>query len=428
VRVYVAALALLLVLPACGAQTSDHGAGATSQDELGPRLDTVVVPVQDIGGLPIDQPRVAPGSGWVDNRVEARSSYDPEDSAASLARAGRVTGYELTYYDPTKAALRSGEGLHSFQSSAELFSSEKAASAALRRRVGFARGLENRSPLHDVRFGAVRPFAIQAADEAYGLREVVRYGSDRVYRTLIGFRRGRVLGEVMVVRADRADGRHLAEQLTGKLDTRIQIALHGGSNGDAVEVPEYASRPGGTEPAAPAKPVGAPDLAAIALGADDLPAGIECNPGEYTRTTAPRFVFERSFCTHGRTVGRTPLLALTNQVGVFESEEAAKASVSISARAAESQDAVDRFQAAFDATHNVLATHVRSSRFDLGDGAVAVLYTFDTRVGSVVYVDALAQAGRGVTTVEAMAPAKNFRRKDVVDLLRIVQARLANLD
>jgi hypothetical protein len=428
VRVSVAALALLLVLPACGAQHSDHKAAAPSQDEFASRLDTVVVPVQDIGGLPIAQPRVAPGSGWVDNQAEARSSYDPEDSAASLARAGRVTGYELRYYDPTQTALHSGKGLHSILTSAELFSTGKAASADLRRRIAFARGLENRSPLPEVRFGAVRPFAIQAADEAYGLREVVRYGSDEVYRTLVAFRRGRVLGKVMVVRADRAGGKHLAEQMTGTLDTRIQIALHGGSNGDPVAVPEHASGPGGTEPAAPARPAGAPDLAAIALGAGDLPSGIKCNPGEYTRTTAPRFLFERSFCTHGRTVGRTPLLALTNQVGVFESEQAATASVSMSARAAESQDALDRFQADFDATHNVLATNARSSRVDLGDGAVAILYTFDTKPGSVVYVDAFAQAGRGITTVEAMAPAKNFHREDVVDLLRIVQGRLAKLD
>jgi hypothetical protein len=428
VRVFVAALALLLILPACGAQTSEHGAAAPAPDGLSARLDTVVVPVEDVGGLPIDQPRVAPGSGWVGNGLEARTSYDPEDSAGSLARAGRVTGYELTYYDPTETALRSGNGLHSFKTAAELFSSEQAASAALRRRIDFARGLENRSPLPDVRFGPVQPFAVEAADEAYGLREAVRFGRDEVYRTFVGFRRGRVVGEVMVVRADRADGKHLARQLVGLLDTRIQIALHGGSNGEPVEVPAYAARPGGGEPAAPARPAGAPDLAAIALGAGDLPPGITCNPGEYTRTTGPRFMFERSFCTHGKAVGRTPLLALANQVGVFESKVAAQASVSISARAAESPDAVERFRAGFDSTHSVLATNINSRRVELGHGAVVVLYTFDTKLGSVVYVDALAHAGRGVTTIEALAPAKDFHAGDIARLLRIVQARLAAAD
>lgn len=422
-----AAFAVLLVLPACGSQASQR-AGAPWPGDIRSRLDTVVVPVADIGGLPIDEPRVAPGSGWVDNELKARTSYDLEDSAASLSRAGRVTGYVLTYYDPTQAALRSGKGLNSVETSAELFSNGKAASAALHRRIAFARGLENRSPLPDVRFGAVRPFAVEAADEAYGLREAVRYGNDDVFRTFVGFRRGRVVGEVMVVRVDRADGRHLAEQLTGTLDTRIQIALHGGSNGDPVAVPAYTSEPGGAERAAPVRPAGAPDLAAVALGSADLPPGIKCNPGQYTSTTPPRFRFERSFCTHGRLVGRTPLLALTNQVAVFESEEAATVSLSISARAAESQDALDRFQADFDSAHNVRATNLRSSRIDLGDGAVGLLYTFDTKLGSVVYVDALAQGGRGVTTVEALAPAKKFHHEDIARLLRIVQARLAKLD
>ncbi len=386
------------------------------------------MPIQDVGGLPAGL-RVTPDSGWVDNRLEARNSYDPRDSAASLRRAGRVTGYQLTYYDPTEAALRSGKGLHAVLTYAELYSSVRDASASLRDRVAFARGLENRSPRSGVRFGAVRPFTVKAADEAQGLREIVRFGDDQVFRTLVGFRRGRVVGTVMVVRVDQDEGSDVAERMVGILDSRIQIALHGGSNGDPVAIPEDSGSPTSRRPAPAPRPAGVPDLAAIALGPNDLPPGIPCNPGEYTQTTSPRITFRRSFCPQGRAVGRTRLLSLTSEVNVFESETAARASFSLSANAAASPDALDTFAANFSSTSGgLVATNVRSRRLDLGDGAVGILFSFDTEAGRVLDLYALAQRGRGVTTLDGSAPARAFHRQDLVRLLRIVQRRLEKLD
>ena len=171
------------------------------------------------------------------------------------------------------------------------------------------------------------------------MQEAVRFGDVQTFRTLIRFRRGPVVGTAVVVRLDRKSGRHLAERLVGRLDSRIQIGLHGGSNGAPVPTPEYVDSSGEPAQDEPVRPAGAPDLAAIALGPGDLPEGIKCNPGEYTRTTPPRITFHRSFCTHGRRVGRTPLLSLTNEVSAFESEEAAEASFTMSARMAATRSA-----------------------------------------------------------------------------------------
>ena len=115
-------------------------------------------------------------------------------------------------------------------------------------------------------------------------------------------------------------------------------------------------------------------------------------------------------------------------MSAFESDEAAKVSLSLSARAAATQSARNTFAENFNSTHNVAATNVRSRRVDLGDGAVGILFSFDTELGSVVDLYALAQAGRGVTTVEAMTSPKAFHREDIARLLRIVQRRLATLD
>jgi hypothetical protein len=332
------------------------------------------------------------------------------------------------YDDAAQTALRAGAGLQAFVTSVELFSSADTASASLGDRRSLARRLENTSPRRGVHLGSVRPFAVKAADEAYGLQEAVTFGEVQTFRTLIRFRRGPVVGTAVVVRLDRKNGRRLAERLVGTLDSRIQIGLHGGSNGAPVPTPEYvdsSDRPAQDEPV---RPAGAPDLAAIALGPGDLPDGIKCNPGEYTRTTPPRITFHRSFCTHGRRVGRTPLLSLTNEVSAFESEQAAEMSFSMSARMAATRSARETFAENFTSTHTVAATNVRSRRIDLGDGAVGILFTFDTELGRGVDFYALAHAGRGVTTVEAMTTPKLFHRQDIERLLRIVQRRLAALN
>ena len=428
-RVFAAALALLFILPACGAQRSDgtNDAERARADEIAPRLETMVVPVWDVGGLP-NGLRVTPESGWVDNRLEAQRSYDRADSAVSLAQGGRLTGYQLVYDDATETALRAEAGLQAFVTSVELFSSTDAASVSLRDRRALAREFENTSPKRGIHVGAVRPFAVNAAEEAYGAKEAVTFGDVRTFRTLIRFRRGSVVGTAVVVRLDQGDGRRLAERLVGRLDSRIQIGVHGGSNGAPVPTPEYADSSDGRAQEDPVRPAGAPDLAAIALGPGDLPDGIKCNPGEYTRTAPPRITFHRSFCTHGRLVGRTPLLSLTNEVSAFESEEAAKVSFSMSARMAATRSARETFAENFNSTHTVAATNVRSRRIELGDGAVGILFSFDTEVGRGVDFYALAHAGRGVTTVEAMTSPKLFHRRDIERLLRIVQRRLAAMN
>ena len=428
-RILAAALALLFILPACGAHTSDPTSDPerARSNRIRPSLQTMVVPAWEVGGLP-NGLRVTPESGWVDNGREAQSSYDRADSAVSLAQGGRLTGYQLVYDDAAQAALRAGAGIQAFVTSVELFSSTDTASASLRDRRALARRLGNTSPRRGVHLEAVRPFAVKAADEAYGVQEAVTFGDVQTFRTLIRFRRGPVVGTAVVVRLDRKDGRHLAERLVGTLDSRIQIGLHGGSNGAPVPTPEFVDSSDGPAQDEPVRPAGVPDLAALALGPGDLPDGIKCNPGEYTRTTPPRITFHRSFCTHGRKVGRTPLLSLTNEVSAFESEQAAEMSFSMSARMAATRSARETFAENFSSTHTVAATNVRSRRIDLGDGAVGILFSFDTELGRGVDFYALAHAGRGVTTVEAMTTPKLFHRQDIERLLRIVQRRLAAMN
>jgi hypothetical protein len=430
VRIPVAALVCLLLLPACRVHTADPVADSgASGAKKGARahLNTMVVPQEDIGGLPLGL-RVAPDSGWRDNRVEAKRSVDPSDSLASLADAGRISGYELAYYDPTHAALRSGSGVDAVMTWVALFTSESTASHYLRNRIQYARGLAGTSPQSGITFRAVTPFDVRVADEGFGLRQSVVFGSDHIFRMLVSFRRGHIVAGGMVIRADSRGTAVDVERIAGILDSRIQIALHGGpANGKPVLIPEIGVPLDGQQPTA-TRPGGAPDLAAIALGPNDLPKGILCEPGSYTHTTPPRITFRRSFCPRGAAVGHSRLIALTSEVSVFESEVAAKTSLSLTVQAAMSAQGAKALAANFAATSGgAVPTNLHRRRLELQGGGVGVLTTFDTKAGRGADFYALAQNGRGLTTLDAIGPAEGFDHRDLLPLLQAVERRLGRL-
>jgi len=423
---------VLLLLPACGTRAADPpaeaAAGGSDEDvKVAQRLlETMVVPQEDIGGLPRGL-RVSPESGWKDNPTEARSSFDPGDSAASLRKAGRVTGYELAYYDPTQTAIRSGSGVTNVMTWVDLFTSGDAASAYLRARVDYALGRAGSSPREGVTFGAVEAFEPGMPGEAYGLRESVDFAGDRVFRAVVLFRRGRLVASSMVVRADRRDEAADAVRIAGILDQRIQIALHGGSTGEPVLVPKDGVPLDGQQPTAE-QPPGVPDLSAIALGPDDVPAAFLCDEGRYTRTQPPRITFRRSFCPQGATVGRTRLISLSSQVSVFESEVAAETSLTLTARMMTSADGAKSYASNFAATSGLVATDVRRRQVKLPGGGVGVLTTFRTGAGRLAGFSALAQRGRGLATLDAIGAAEGFDHHDLLPLLQTVERRLGQLE
>ena len=423
---------MLLLLPACGTRAADPpaeaAAGGSDEDvKVAQRLlETMVVPQEDIGGLPRGL-RVSPESGWKDNPTEARSSFDPGDSAASLRKAGRVTGYELAYYDPTQTAIRSGSGVTNVMTWVDLFTSGDAASAYLRARVDYALGRAGSSPREGVTFGAVEAFEPGMPGEAYGLRESVDFAGDRVFRAVVLFRRGRLVASSMVVRADRRDEAADAVRIAGILDQRIQIALHGGSTGEPVLVPKDGVPLDGQQPTAE-QPPGVPDLSAIALGPDDVPAAFLCDEGRYTRTQPPRITFRRSFCPQGATVGRTRLISFSSQVSVFESEVAAETSLTLTARMMTSADGAKSYASNFAATSGLVATDVRRRQVKLPGGGVGVLTTFRTGAGRLAGFSALAQRGRGLATLDAIGAAEGFDHHDLLPLLQTVERRLGQLE
>jgi hypothetical protein len=216
-------------------------------------------------------------------------------------------------------------------------------------------------------------------------------------------------------------------RIAGILDQRIQIALHGGGDGDPVLVPEDGVPLDGQQPTTE-RPPGVPDLGAIALGPEDVPAGFLCDEGRYTRTQPPR-TFRRSFCPQGATVGHTRLVSLSSQVSVFESEVAAETSLTLTARMMTSADGAKSYAANFAATSGLVATDVRRRQVKLpGGGGVGVLTSFRTEAGRLAGFSALAQRGRGLATLDAIGLADGFDHHDLLPLLQTVERRLGQLE
>jgi hypothetical protein len=84
-----------------------------------------------------------------------------------------------------------------------------------------------------------------------GVREAVRFGDNKTFRTLVSFRRGRIVGTAMVVRVDREDGANLAQRLVGILDTRARSPSTAGRTAIRFRSPSTQPRPTAMHPRSP---------------------------------------------------------------------------------------------------------------------------------------------------------------------------------
>jgi hypothetical protein len=194
VRRVAAAAALLLLVPGCGQSRT-----------LREQLPDMVLPKSAFRGQAAAFGRVRP-FGYLSNRRRAASDFDPLVTPASLARAGRLTGYSLQFglgRAQSSEILRRRRGLLQIGSLVELYRDGSSVSRQLRATVCDLRTLVGKP----VRLGGtldglnvVRVAGL--GDEGTRLTLVVRVSGVRVQLTEVGFRVGRLAGVVVEARAD----------------------------------------------------------------------------------------------------------------------------------------------------------------------------------------------------------------------------------
>lgn len=313
----VASAALLAACSGDGKSSAPPPSQAPAREARAADLPLMPLPQEELGslaaGLEVDS-----GSGPQDNAEAAEDSFDPNDTAGSLAEAGRLAGYDLAYSDPQLVALENGEGLTSIGSGLDLYSTSEQASAAFKKLIDDFTRLAGSEIESGVTLSSAEKFDVaDLGDEAAGLRGTATFAGVTQYQTAVGFRTGRLVGSVYVAAADDVDHGAAMKALARKLEQRMRGVLEGTVTGEPVPLPEPVET---GESGAFGPPPGGPDLSTMALALDDLPEGVSVAREEYVQPDDTLAEYEREFEVPATTpLGRSGLLSLESDVEVYES-------------------------------------------------------------------------------------------------------------
>jgi hypothetical protein len=261
---------LLSALLAYGLLVGAGSAEATPADPLAP----LVVPRAQLGKL-AEGLDVELLSGTTTNARAADDSFDPSDTADTVTKAGRVSGYTLVYGDVGFTALRKRSGLIDVGTSLDFFRSAPKASAYELKSLQDLRRVQGKN-LQGVVVERASAFPAQGlGPRAVGLRIVQRVGKRRIYSTFVDFQIDKVLCEALINRADKKNVNAQALAIARKLAGRIIAYAQGTLKATPVPLP----RPLGTAKPGPK----APDLSAMVPTAEDMKG----KAGVFQETFAP---------------------------------------------------------------------------------------------------------------------------------------------
>ena len=162
-------------------------------------------------------------SGPYDNARAADNSTDPHDTAASLAAAGRIAGYQLSFAD--LASVGKAGKLVGVASRLAVYRTAVAASAGLRREFDDARASD---PANGFRVLSSTRFAAPGlGDEAAGIRVLAKAGLAKLWFTAVGVRSGKLIELVGLIRTDGRSEQPHALLLAHALAARVEGVLAG---------------------------------------------------------------------------------------------------------------------------------------------------------------------------------------------------------
>jgi hypothetical protein len=376
------------------------------------KLALMVLPKAELGSAAAPLKYDASSSGVYGNAQAADDSIDPNATAASLARAGRLTGYELFY----------GNRKLEIGTEVDLFRDSVGVSADLAKRLRDLRRFEGRV-VNGVKLERVQTFAVpKLGDEVLAVRLTAARGGNRIWGTGIRFRLGALEGSVDVVRADAADASAQTIRLALALEHRMRGVLAGGR-----PLVELAFVPVDHPPAA--RPHGIPDLARAVLSRADLPRRAMITTSAYDRDTAgSRAAFERDFDLYR---SRSWLLELEDQV--FFDVSALDASVGYAGSEGFLDGQVLALVRNFFVGRGLdvqvtSVTHVRSRDLRSGDEAHEVTVLMGTPVGRFPVAEIDVRVGRLTSHVWAIGiPGGRITAPQIDQLARRMVERMRPL-
>jgi hypothetical protein len=411
---------LALVAAACGG--GHHSEPRAPTDEPGrigvDRLALMVLPQRVLGapavGLAIDRD----ASGRNDNAAAAASSIDPDDTAAALRRAGRITGYELDFVDSGLTTLTGDGGVYEVGTRVHLFRDRTSAHAFLAKQIGDFERLAGADSANGPSLRGVSTFPVaRVGEEAWGVTASIAFGGIRTYGTFVAFRRGRLVGTAGLLRKNVEDDVTLVLGIARTLAERMEGVAAGRAEGlRAPLVEQPAPQPG--------PPPGEFDPAEMTLALADLPAGSSVLAEGYTAAAGTVATFHRVFDVDGASFAGVRLVRLESGASLFDrafGADAALATIRSTFRPV-ARSVIG------DAVGGAAARDVRVARLPnlgLGDDAVGFRSSFRSAGRRVDGWFVFVRVGRALGSVFAIAEGAGAARFDVGPLADSLAARLA---
>jgi hypothetical protein len=402
----------LLLLAGCGLGESSSREPAPKQPVTREQLAAMVLPKDKLGASVRGLVAHA-GSGATPNARFASMSIDPEDTASSLAGVGRVLGYDATYVHPRLASLTVRKGVMSASSGVELLQDNVYAAQYLHARLNEYERLRG-AVRPGLKLRNVAPFEVAGiGEEGGGVRAAVLIpGLIRGHETSVVFRRGRVVGYVSVMRAEKGDGRQEAMKLAVALDRRIQDVLSGKIEVKKVKPSKLAVANRAARKRLPAMTMAAADISAEARVYDEGKFDGEGYVG-----------YERTF--QDVLVGGSHLVRLRALTQAYESADTAALGLKFVDRAAGRQAYAKDVVESFAEETGVRPTQVRVSPLKSpARGMKGIVVTFELVGAKFRMASVFMRSGRFVQSVTGICRTEAFDPNDLRPVAQRAQVRL----
>ena len=402
----------VVVLAGCGFGTSAPREAAPKQPVTRAQLAAMVLPKADLGpsvkGLAEHRP-----AGAMTNAKFAANTVDPEDTASSLRAKGRLLGHERTYIHPRLASLTVRKGTLSLGTGVELLDGTVYAVQYLHARLTDYERL--RGPVRPgVRLRNVSSFEVAGiGDEGGGIRATVIVPSlIRAQETSVVFRRGRIVGYVSVVRADKGDARQEAMRLAVELDRRIQAVLTG----------EIEVKPVKPDVQSVADRAARKKLPEMTMAAEDVTA--DARVYDEGRVAGDGYSgYHRTF--QDVMVGGSHLVRLRAETQLYDTPTSAVLGMKFVDRAGGRQVYAKGVVQAFAKETGVRPTNVRVSPLrNPGRGMKGIVVTFELVGAKFRMASIFMRSGRFVQSVTGICRVEAFDPGDLRPLAQRAQVRL----
>lgn len=401
-----------------GTATAAPGAVAPGAGPGAAQLALMPLPLAQLAGRGGQKLAVDEESSVETNAEAAEDSIDQDDTASSLAAAGRLTGYELTY---------SGDGFVSLSSGVDLYRDDAAAAASLAKLVADFRRFKGKEVTAGLTLASVATWTPAGlADEAVGIDAVVDFAGKRARAVAVGFRLGRLIGSATSTGLDSAASRATVEQNARALLGRIRGVLDGTVTGSPVAIP---APPKAGSKAATTRPAGTPDIRPAALALADLPAGARIATESYPAPADDEVVeLERDFDIDAVAIGGSRPFSLENNLTLYRTAAGASAFVAAVTAVYRSPQADTLLSESLGGDPDFKgATFVvdRVRAVKLGDEATFVRSTIKAKIGEFRTLFAFVRVGRVVSALIITGPAARMRDADGLMLLGRAAKRAA---